>query len=213
MERRRTTNGSRTNEGGFTLTELLIVVALIMILAVAGMPKVMKAATHEPVVRATHELMDTMRYAKNSAVTSFRAHELRILDGGDGQLARFEVHRRSGPRCTDAAGFADEVRRFSLDDTVRLAEGSGTAVTVEMVGRRPDGLSTLCFTPDGRMLNADTNQPVQPPMGSPYAAGEAQIDLQRFEGDEPAGPRHRVIVPYNGAPHFERNPDADDGEA
>jgi hypothetical protein len=74
-------------------------------------------------------------------------------------------------------------------------------------------VTRLCFTPDGRLLDAQTNQPV-PSGDANYGAGEFIVSIQGHRNDIPMGLMHHVIVSYAGKTRytFGKEPQGPEGE-
>lgn len=190
---------------GFSLIELMMVIVIIMVLVTLAMPNVMKATQHQPTMQGTQRVMDSAHYAKNRAVNDFRAYALQIVPYiSDDLVGEVRVHRGTGPECSsvDVASGAP-IKTYELDSIFPVEEQTkGDNVHVRIVTIRPQGLHTLCFTPDGRMVNHTTSQPVASELSSEYAAGDAVIILQRFNGGVAVSERHNVILPFSGKPRF-----------
>jgi prepilin-type N-terminal cleavage/methylation domain-containing protein len=194
-----------TRSSGFTLIELMMVIVIIMIMVTLAMPNVMKATQHQPTIQATQKVMDSAHYAKNRAVNDFRAYALQIVPYISDQLVgEVRVHRGTGPQCSsvDVAN-GTPIRTYSLDEIFPLSEQTGgDTVQVRILTIRPQGLHTVCFTPDGRMVNHTTNLPIASDLSSDYGAGDAVIVVQRFTGGVAVSQRHNVILPFSGRPRF-----------
>ncbi len=190
---------------GFSLLELMMVIVIIMVLVTLAMPNVMKATQHQPTIQATQKVMDSAHYAKNRAVNDFRAYALQIVPYiSDDLVGEVRVHRGTGPQCSsvDVAAGAP-IKTYELDSIFPIEEQSdGPNVHVRIVKVRPQGLHTLCFTPDGRMVNHTNNQPVASDLSSEYGAGDAVIAIQRFNDGVAVSEQHNVILPFSGKPRF-----------
>jgi len=201
MGRMKNQNGS----SGFSLVELMMVIVIIMVLVTLAMPNVMKATQHQPTIQATQKVMDAAHFAKNRAVNDFRAYALQIVPYiSDEVVGEVRVHRGTGPQCSsvDVAG-GTPIRTFELDSIFPIEEQTeGPNVHVRIVKVRPQGLHTLCFTPDGRMVNHTNNQPIVSDLSSDYGAGDAVIVIQRFTGGVAVSAQHNVILPFSGKPRF-----------
>jgi prepilin-type N-terminal cleavage/methylation domain-containing protein len=198
-------DSQHTHSAGFTLIELMMVIVIIMIMVTLAMPNVMKATQHQPTMQATQKVMDSAHYAKNRAVNDFRAYALQIVPYiSDELVGEVRVHRGTGPQCSsvDVANGAP-IKTYSLDEIFPLSEQTGgDNVHVRILTIRPQGLHTVCFTPDGRMVNHTTNQPIASELSSDYGAGDGVIVVQRFTGGVAVSQRHNVILPFSGRPRF-----------
>jgi len=187
---------TRAQEGGFTLIELMIVVAIMIVVAAAAVPNVLGLQHNRPLVNATQQTLSMAQYTKNRAVNDFRAYGLQIApDDGVGGVLR--VYRGTGPQCGAIDLTSTPMRTYDVNEEYRDPTGSGQS-QIRIVETFPDGLTLICFTPDGRVVDAATSQPVASALSSEYGAGDAVIVLQRIFDDQPAGIRHNVLVPYSG---------------
>ena len=89
------------------------------------------------------------------------------------------------------------MRTYDVNHEHRDPTGA-SAAQIRIVETFPDGLELICFTPDGRVVDAATSQPVSSTLSNEYGAGDAVIVLQRIVDDQPASIRHNVLVPYSG---------------
>ena len=187
---------TRAKQRGFTLIELMIVMVVIIIVAATAMPNVMGLKHNRPLVNATQQTLSMAQYTKNRAVNDFRAYGLQI-DTSEGVGGMLSVFRGTGPQCGSIDLNATPSRTYDINAAYNDPDGVG-ASQIRIVETFPPGLELICFTPDGRVVDAATSQPVNSVLSGDYAAGEAVIVLQRvFEG-QPAGIRHNVLVPYSG---------------
>lgn len=192
-------------ESGFSLIELMMVIVIIMVLVTLAMPNVMKATQHQPAIQATQKVMDAAHFAKNRAVNDFRAYALQIVPYiSDDLVGEVRVHRGTGPQCSSVdIASSTPIRTFELDSIFPVEEQTGGPnVHVRIVKVRPQGLHTLCFTPDGRMVNHTNSQPIASELSSDYGAGDAVIVIQRFTGGVAVSEQHNVILPFSGKPRF-----------
>ncbi len=190
---------------GFSLLELMMVIVIIMVLVTLAMPNVMKATQHQPTIQATQKVMDAAHYAKNRAVNDFRAYALQIVPYiSDDLVGEVRVHRGTGPQCSSVdVGGGTPIKTYELDSIFPIEEQTeGPNVHIRIVKVRPQGLHTLCFTPDGRMVNHTNNQPVASDLSSDYGAGDAVVVIQRFTGGVAVSEQHNVILPFSGKPRF-----------
>ena len=185
-----------STQAGFTLIELMIVVAIMIVVAAAAVPNVLGLQHNRPLVNATQQTLSMAQYTKNRAVNDFRAYGLQISrDAGVGGVLR--VYRGTGPQCGAIDLTTVPMRTYDVNDEYRDPTGGGQS-QIRIVETFPEGLELICFTPDGRVVDAATSQPVSSALSGEYGAGEAAIVLQRIYNDQPAGIRHNVLVPYSG---------------
>lgn len=181
---------------GFTLIELMIVVVVMIVIAAAAVPNVMGVSHNRPLVNATQQTLSMAQYAKNRAVNDFRAYGLEI-DRDTGVGGTLRVYRGTGPQCAAIDLTATPMRTYDVNNEYRDKSGTGQS-QIRIVETFPNAIEVICFTPDGRVVDAATSQPVTSVLSASYGAGEAVIVLQRILNDQPAGIRHNVLVPYSG---------------
>ena len=80
---------------------------------------------------------------------------------------------------------------------------------VRLIQVVPPNLKVICFTPDGRVVDAATNQPIPSTLSAEYAAGDAVLVLQRFVDGDAVGFAHNVLIPYSGRPRWTYGEDVD----
>ena len=198
------------HERGFTLLELMIVLTIMIVITAAAVPNIMGSNLNRPLIDATNETINMAQYAKNRAVNDFRAYGLQI-DVDDSRGGTLRVFRGTGPACGSVSTNGEAVREFEVNSVYRDEDDSGE-VQIAMVEIWPNALELLCFTPDGRVVDATTSQPVSSPLSSDYGAGEAVIALQRQVDGVAAGLRHNVLVPYSGRARWTHGDDINSAE-
>ncbi len=190
---------------GFTLVELMIVVTLIVILTTAIMPNLLSRRHAHRIKTATNHTIDTFLIAKTRAANDFNAYGLRLdVGAGSGRIRVFEAN---GPACSTIT-WSVPIRTLDYATDFGPADGD-----VRIIQLTPSGITDLCFTPDGRLVNATTNLPV--PSADPnYGAGEFIISLQSHLNAKPVGLVHHVILSYAGKARFTfgADPMAPEGE-
>ena len=179
---------------GFTLVELMITVTLIVILTTLTMPNLLSGRNAHRIKTATNHTIDIFLIAKTRAANDFNAYGLR-LDAGETGSGRIQVYEGSGPACGTIT-WAEPIRTLDYAEEFGPADGD-----VRIIQLTPSGITDLCFTPDGRLVNAVTKLPV--PSADPnYGAGEFIISLQSHLNDKPVGLVHHVILSYAGKARF-----------
>ncbi|MEC9071430.1 MAG: type II secretion system protein [Myxococcota bacterium] len=198
---------------GFTLVEILMVGAILIVLVTLIMPNVMGGTQNQPLVHATESVMDVVHFAKNRAIHDFAAYGLEITPAVGDQPGRVAVYKGDGPQCgkIDLVG-TDPVRVFDLDSIFPLADQGNPLVQVRITSVHPSSLTAMCFTPDGRGVDLATNLPVASTLSPEYAAGEATIVLQKTVGGSAASQQHNVLIPFSGKPRFTYGNDMNTGE-
>tara|TARA_Y100000994_G_scaffold189533_1_gene158419 strand:- start:17 stop:652 length:636 start_codon:yes stop_codon:yes gene_type:complete len=187
---------TRAKDRGFTLIELMIVMVIIIVIAAAAMPNVLGVSHNRPLVNATQQTLSMAQYTKNRSVNDFRAYGLQIAtDEGVGGVLR--VFRGTGPQCGSIDLNSEPSRIYDVNTEYNDPNGVSMS-QIRIVQTFPAGIELICFTPDGRVVDAATSQPVTSVLSNDYAAGEAVIVLQRIYDGQPAGIRHNVLVPYSG---------------
>jgi prepilin-type N-terminal cleavage/methylation domain-containing protein len=200
---------TRATDRGFTLIELMIVMVIIIVVATAAMPNVLGVSHNRPLVNATQETLSMAQYTKNRSVNDFRAYGLQIAtDDGVGGVLR--VFRGTGPQCGSIDLNGEPSRIYDINTAYNDPNGVGQS-QIRIVETFPSGIELICFTPDGRVVDAATSQPVSSVLSNEYAAGEAVIVLQRVFEDQPAGIRHNVLVPYSGKARWTHGEDIHSG--
>ena len=199
MNVRGTTGTPRTNppDKGFSLIELMVTVTILAIIASIALPSIQTGFQQQSIVSATNEVMHLVDFARIQAVTRNKAYELRIKQS-DGDNGSLEVNESANTRCDGFAAGIPRIRTLSFN--------GGEHPDIRIVSTAPTGLGAsyqLCFKPSGRVVRSDTSKPL-PAIATGYGAGEGHIVLQRLNTDgKTLGPKHRIIVPYNGLPRFE----------
>lgn len=177
-------------------------VGIIALLAAAAVPNIMKATQDQPLLRAVHVVKDIFIHAKHRATNDRNAYAVQLSEAGDPELGGLlEVYRGDGPHC-GGVDIANSTPTRSVEVNTYLEDhGAETGVPgVRVTSSFPQAPFAICFTPDGRMLDMATRQPLGSPVGATGVVGEAVITLQVFLDGAPASSRHNILVPYSGKP-------------
>ncbi len=135
---------------GFTLVEIVIVIAIVGILAALGAPRFGKALDHLAVARSVHETMAFYRSARFAAIVSGKL--VRIEFSADSLVGVFEGH----PDTVFMRAAGPAVHAVSLTvsrDAVRIsATGLGYgAANTKLVFRRRTAADSLATSRLGRV--------------------------------------------------------------
>ena len=205
-------------EGGFSLIEMMAVLAIIVALSAISIPSIQSGLSHLKLARAVDTFVDQIEFARSQAATRGRAYRVQVLEGSDESRGRIVVTEGWGTICNDlnfnTSGGLEPV------DSVRDIDYSREHPWVEITSVSPDGIvpevlgdyQGICFKPDGRVLqiaqdSSDGGQPITPaPTG--YATGEAvfRLTLSGKDGvvDTNTSTARDIVVPYNGIPRVEK---------
>ena len=188
---------SRNHPAGFSLIELMVTVMILAIIASLAMPSIGTAFRQQSIAEATNEIMHLVDFSRIQAMSRNKAYEMNITTGGsdNGSVA---VNESKNTRCDGFEDGIPNIRGLNFD--------VGEFSDIRIISAEPNGLGTtfqLCFKPSGRVVRTDTAKPL-PSTVSGYGAGEAHVVIQRLDSsNKVVGPKHRIVIPYNGIPRFE----------
>ena len=193
------------NRAGFSLIELMIVVAVIGVLTMAAVPNLLGGRHAQRIKAATDATMDIFQFAKVRAANDFNAYGIEVVpDQGSGTI---RVYEGKGPACS-GIDWGNSLKTLDFSQDFGEADGD-----IRITQVTPPFVSKLCFSPDGRVVDALTSKPV-PSNDTNYGAGEFIVSLQGHLNDMEVGLAHHVIVSYSGKARFTfgDDPESADGE-
>jgi type II secretion system protein H len=110
---------ARSNNRGFTLIEIMIVIAIMGIVLVIGIPAISSALHREALQQGVWDVMTACRDARAKAIMSGTPMELRFLSGE----GRFEI----GPAAVDATPGSTEVAPASPAPAPEVASSQSSS--------------------------------------------------------------------------------------
>jgi prepilin-type N-terminal cleavage/methylation domain-containing protein len=198
MASRRATHAWRRRGGraGFTLAELLAVVALVAILALVAMPAMGRARDDRRAYDDAGAVVQLVRSARAQALARGGAVMVSMTAGGQDR-GTFQVWQGRGGCLGTNWGPKGEpapvlVEGVSLNGT-RDAQADIRAKLSSIRGREVSSLA-VCFTPLGRAYVSSVVPPEFTP--SDVMTGALQVTVTRGDG---LGIERRVLVPPSGA--------------
>lgn len=181
---------------GFTLTELMLAISIMAMLAALAFPAITSSLRTQSLVSATQDVMGLVDFARVQAVSRNRAYRLDV-NQTFGTNGRIQVFESDTVRCTGVTA-AEPNRQIDFN--------SNAYRDVLIAAVSPAGLGTafqICFRPDGLVVDSVNSKPI-PSTDPAYGAGEARIVLQRRYPDGAVSDMpHQIVIPYSGIPHFQ----------
>lgn len=194
------------HKAGFTLTEMMIVVAIISITAGLAAPSMYGTFAENRIASAPLELVQVVRRARSEAQAYGRAHLLRATAGTSAAApGTFTVYRgvssscvantwnatiipagacgAAGSLCVDELDLSDDYYSNGALD-IRAVEAGGTA------------LIDVCFESTGRTMFRTTAGGVFTDQNT--INGGFVFNFRRYRSGAPVGVMRRVAVPLGG---------------
>jgi prepilin-type N-terminal cleavage/methylation domain-containing protein len=191
------------NRPGFSLIEVMVVVAIIGVLTMAAIPNLLGGRHAQRIKAATNATMDIFQFAKVRAANDFNAYGVEVVPNeGTGMI---RVYEGKGPACS-AIDWGSALKTLSFIEDFGEADGD-----IRIVQITPPFVTKLCFSPDGRVVDANTSKPV-PSTDNNYGAGEYIVSIQGHLNDAEVGLTHHVILSYSGKARFTFGDDPESGE-
>jgi prepilin-type N-terminal cleavage/methylation domain-containing protein len=150
MRRRARNQGAELLRRGFTLIELMIVVAIIAILAAFLAPSVSQYMDRAQAQSAARDVTNMMRMARNQAMSRgevILAEVTTSTEGGTVELFRTDDGNGPALSCSQAGGMGP-----TNWESVRTYDMGTESPDMALIGADPD-VTVLCFSPSGRVLN------------------------------------------------------------
>ncbi|MCB9666512.1 MAG: type II secretion system protein [Myxococcales bacterium] len=197
------------SQAGFTLTELLIVIALITTSAALAAPAIGAAMSERRVTQAQLDVLRVARRARSEALAVGRAHLIRFTTASSpGDHGRMRLYRGTTSSCggTDWAtvtGAAECIAPECIDD-VNLGDSDYRASAthfVHMRGSPDNALIDLCYTSSGMMWHrVSAAAPFSDQNNTNGVAGGYTFSLQSKRGGSAQGVQRWVVFPLGGTP-------------
>jgi prepilin-type N-terminal cleavage/methylation domain-containing protein len=192
---------TRRPSAGFTLIELMIVVAIIAITAALAGPAIARAMHISRTDRANHDLIRLIRFARSQSIAFGRTYLVHFANTGDGRFELWEGttsacrHENwttimAAGGCSSAGGIV--VPGNCIDD---VDSATYTINTQRVVYSSPASID-ICFQPSGDAF-------VRPSAGGAWTTpptGVVTFLTTRYEGAVAPDPQRGVIIPLGGAP-------------
>ena len=145
--------------GGFTLVELLLVLALVVVLADLSWPAVRGPLARFRLRQSAAQLTGVLADARRDAIATERTYELRFqVEGGRLRWGPSAALSGDGEDDVNAVDEPVEERRFELPPGVRFGEGAtSTPLEAELDDATAEAFSwsdAVLFFPDGRTSDA-----------------------------------------------------------
>jgi prepilin-type N-terminal cleavage/methylation domain-containing protein len=152
-------------QGGFTLIEVMIVVALIGIIAAAAVPSIVSMQERRRTQSVARTLTDHFRGLRHAAVNTNKAF-LVSIEQGDGQGGQHKgkiiVTPSDNSACVPGINGVSNTLSLNLADLNDVLGRSIGRRNVQIVYTAPEPVVDLCFRPDGSIISTTTSSHVLP---------------------------------------------------
>jgi type II secretory pathway pseudopilin PulG len=197
----------------------MITMAIIIVLVTVALPNIMGALTTKPIDNARNRVINLFQAASTRSANDFNAYGVAIDPTTLGGM--LTLHQGTSPSCA-SINWNDRISTvlFSaplgtgIDPDFEIDISDPTRqVEVRLIAHLPAGVQQVCFSPDGRFLDANTNQPL-PTTDGCQAPGEYIVSLATFDRGIAMGAPVHVIISPSGKGRFVFGADAcsDSGE-
>ncbi|RLB46592.1 MAG: hypothetical protein DRJ42_27305 [Deltaproteobacteria bacterium] len=190
------------HKAGFTLTEMMVVVAIISVTAGLAAPSMYGTFAENRIASAPIDLVRVVRRARSEAQAYGRAHLLRFSATAPGV---FTVYRGVSSSCSanawattiipaGACGAAGSLCVDELDLSDSYYSNGSLDIRATESGAR--AAVDLCFEPYGRTLHRFTTAGVFSDQNT--VNGGLIFNFMRYESGSTVGVTRRVVVPLGG---------------
>lgn len=142
--------GNKCSQSGFTIVELLIVVALVCTMGGFAILSIQSAKTGWYANKAMHQIVDQLRRGRQLAVGNRRAVEIRFPADNTFQLVQLDVP--NGETVLNTLLLTNGCRFILFDDIPDSPDSFGKSSPVDFGGN-----NTLMFLSDGSLIDVQGN--------------------------------------------------------
>jgi prepilin-type N-terminal cleavage/methylation domain-containing protein len=173
----------RKSRRGFTLTEMMVVVAILGLLAVVGISSMARQNDARAVRGAAAELQDIMQQLRARAVTTNRAVVLTVVAGGNGSPSNLSWTESTSNLCAGATAALTPAGTLVMDAVNPNSATRNTAIM--RVRPSATGSLRICFQPSGRVVDPATGRPFAS-LSAGALGGRAYVELAPLDCDSGA---------------------------
>lgn len=143
----------RQAQAGFTLVEMMVVLALIALLAGLAGPSMMRWMDRSQADEGSRKILNTLREARDTAMNRGFAMAAKFKEKDSGGVA-VEIYQTDARRCADVNAGALGAPVY----TYRISEMTSKHAVMEA---EPNPMrSGICFSPQGPILNLNNKKPL-----------------------------------------------------